>query len=400
MINATGRLKSLAKNLWHLHLAKKNRRFIRKVRNAVSRKQKPDSEKAILVVFVGGLGDFFIAMPLLKAVSQKEGRIILLGQEASGYTRLFNEENKWFSDFIPLGLAWKDTRAFANKLGRHTIAEVYNIGPTGLLLVEGIISGLKYAKKYTLSSRYMRIENYPISLEERDKEMAKYDFFIHGNDEETHYDVQSAFAHNLGLNFPDSDSRISFPRFPSNLVPENDYFILFLNELNDQRDPGLGVLLDIVKHIFEKTGWILVLLGGRDDHRSSFFSQCVSANSFLNLRGKTTIQDYVELTARAKFVICSDASIAHIANAYETDSVVFCAAMYGNSLFPYQWGYGMAHQLVIQASVPCHDCHRRYNGKIELPGCSKRYLCADMYSTIESIQLIDEKFFSEALPLG
>lgn len=368
----------------------------------ISRKQNRKNPEVSLVITGGGLGDFFVNLPMIQSIVDSNRKVVVLTPFMSGYPYKYNELNHDF-DLVVINIEkWsclfdnkKTMNEMSKELGKYCVKEVFNLGPVSFPEIEEAIRGFKYAKKYSFVSRYTRIGNYPVPLEEFNKIKERYDLFYQGEFEKTNYQIQKEFLKALDIKFVDKNHKYNYVNFESNLVPKEDYFVIFLNGMNDPRDASLNIFVGVANHIYNKYKYKLVLMGGKDDLRTVMFMRHIPKEDVINIRGKTSLGDYIEVIKHARIVISSDTSASHLANAYETKSVVFCTDMFDNALFPYEWGFGEKGQLIIQNKMECNHCYYRYNNKQFRPECEKRYVCADSYDLNDSIKKIEGFFKGE-----
>ncbi|MCS7253519.1 MAG: glycosyltransferase family 9 protein [Armatimonadota bacterium] len=101
-------------------------------------------------------------------------------------------------------------------------------------------------------------------------------------------------------------------------------------------------------------GFFVVLTGGKDDARfGERLVRLAGCNGVLNLIGKTSFAELVALVSMAKFVVCPNTGIMHLAAAVGTPTV----ALHGPTN-PAQWRpLGRVHR-VIQARLDCVPCLR------------------------------------------
>ena len=81
----------------------------------------------------------------------------------------------------------------------------------------------------------------------------------------------------------------------------------------------------------------------------------VNTDEYLNLSGKTSIVDLIEIFNRAKYVIAPDTGPAHIANATQKPEIIMIFGSTGVRRTP---PYGEKHS-AISAELPCQPCFKR-----------------------------------------
>lgn len=131
-----------------------------------------------------------------------------------------------------------------------------------------------------------------------------------------------------------------------------------------------------------KRGFFIVLTGGKDDIPvGERLMQSVCCDCVLNLIGKTSFAELVALVSVAKFVLCPNTGIMHLAAAVGTPTV----ALHGPTN-PVQWRpLGDMHKLV-QAKLQCVPCLRLgHDYKCNDYRCMRTITVEEVWSGIEDL---------------
>jgi ADP-heptose:LPS heptosyltransferase len=114
---------------------------------------------------------------------------------------------------------------------------------------------------------------------------------------------------------------------------------------------------EIARRIHQSTGLVGVACGGREE---ASLTAALSAGDELPLHdigGRTTLLELVGLIAHARLVVCNDTSVAHIAAAVRTPSVVVLGGGHFGRFLPYQIDRaGSLVPTVVHAALPCFGC--------------------------------------------
>lgn len=136
----------------------------------------------------------------------------------------------------------------------------------------------------------------------------------------------------------------------------------------------LGVLRD-------KLRGNLVLIGGKND--ANFVEQVIAGLSnnqgIVNLAGRTSLQQLVNLVGSAQVVLTTDSGPAHLANAAGTPTVVLFGAGNENHTAPYN---EVNRSIIRLGQLPCEPCVKN--------------TCV-LYGTPKCLELLDEHQIVEAV---
>lgn len=151
------------------------------------------------------------------------------------------------------------------------------------------------------------------------------------------FDYYKAFAVGLGI----KDFKIACPtlKYKRQNFIEGKYFVLYPGGTFGQKFWPAEYYAKISEYVYKKTGFLVVLLGVAheqwvaDNVKKNL--NAVTAMSTIDLTGRTSIGDVIDIIGNAEFVISNDTSGAHIACAVKTPCVVIVGGWHYNRFFPY-----------------------------------------------------------------
>lgn len=165
-----------------------------------------------------------------------------------------------------------------------------------------------------------------------------YDEFIpypRGNVSE--FDYYGAFVRGLGL----KDYKTECPSFTykEQHFVQGNYYVFYPGGTLSSKFWPAERFAKLADYIYEKTGLTGVILGVSSEQ---WVSDNVIRNvnpltkiSMIDLTGRTTIDDVIDIIGNAKFVVSNDTSGAHIACATKTPCVVAVGGWHYDRFFPY-----------------------------------------------------------------
>lgn len=119
----------------------------------------------------------------------------------------------------------------------------------------------------------------------------------------------------------------------------------------------------------------VVFIGSeKDNELINRITAQANTNNYLNLAGKTSLLELVEVFNRAKYVIAPDTGPAHIANATQMPSVIMLFGPTGVNRTP---PYGEKHS-ALAVNLPCQPCFERKCPRKDCPNECMKLLTPDM----------------------
>ncbi|MDW8055173.1 MAG: glycosyltransferase family 9 protein [Elusimicrobiota bacterium] len=140
---------------------------------------------------------------------------------------------------------------------------------------------------------------------------------------------------------------------------------------------------EVAEYIFSNYALKILLTGSKDDLETVKKIIKIAKVNLIDFAGKTTLDELIALVSMAKFVICGNTGVLHIAAAVRTPTI----AIHGPT-DPAKWGpWGEGH-IVVKSNLPCSPC--LYLG-FEY-GCKKR-ICLNVIS-VEQVKTQIDKMIS------
>lgn len=189
-----------------------------------------------------------------------------------------------------------------------------------------------------------------------------YDEFIpypRGNVSE--FDYYGAFAR--GICGPDFRTTKPHLNYEKQHFLEGRYAVLFPGGTHRQKFWSAAHYAKIADHIYEETGFLIVLLGVPSESwvmesiRKNVKSQ--TAMSVIDLLGRTSVADMIDIIGNAELVVSNDTSGVHIACATNTPSVAIAGGWHYKRFLPYHIENVMPGDhlpLVAYTEMSCYYC--------------------------------------------
>ena len=181
----------------------------------------------------------------------------------------------------------------------------------------------------------------------------------------------------------------SLPYRQQNII-EGDYYVLYPGGSIRQKFWPQEYYARIAEHIYHETGLTGVLLGVADEQwvadKIAEHIHFPASTSLLDLTGKTTISDVIDIIGNARLVVTNDTSGVHIACATKTPSVVIVGGWHYDRFLPYHIENVKADDclpLVANTPMPCYHCD--YNVERENPKCLERLKAGELSICIEKV---------------
>lgn len=142
-----------------------------------------------------------------------------------------------------------------------------------------------------------------------------------------------------GLGFSNYKTRSPHIPYDQQWLVRSKYFVIYPGASFCQRMYPQEKFAEIITYVFKKTGLTPVILGIREE---DWIAKKILDNlsieikcSVINLVGKTTVENVIDLVGNAQFIIANDTSGAHIAAGTRTDCVVIVGGGHFDRFFPY-----------------------------------------------------------------
>ena len=175
------------------------------------------------------------------------------------------------------------------------------------------------------------------------------------------FDYYGAFVRGLG-NPNYKTTRPCLPYGEQHFI-EGDYYVLYPGGSLRQKFWPADRFAQIANYIYEETGLLGVILGVADERWVSDnlkkHLNTLTAMSMIDLTGRTSISEVIDIIGNAKFVVSNDTSGVHIACATNTPSVADAGGWHFERFLPYHIEDvkpGDNLPLVAYTKMPCYYC--------------------------------------------
>lgn len=132
-------------------------------------------------------------------------------------------------------------------------------------------------------------------------------------------------------------------------------------------------------NLLEKEGFSVCLLGSNKDF--ALGEQIASASNALNLCGKTSLLNAIDLIAEAQIVVCNDSGLMHVAAALHRPLI----ALYGSSSPDFTPPLSV-HAKIMALDLPCRPCFQR-ECPLKHLNCLQNISPASVLAKIETMQI-------------
>lgn len=310
--------------------------------------------RIVIVAFVG-IGDFFLMTPMIKHIKDKirNSHIALLtdNETIAGYltgqSSIVDEALVLKINEYSLGQFLRYCFSLRRQNIDILIIPYINLNQNTLLL--GLLSKARLLIGHGYGGTYRNIWNYildiAIPLKEKTYEPHQYlpiaEYITHSSPRDIRLVVEiqeqaensvNSRLYSLGID-PSNSLLVQFSASGGEVIWKNwppSYF---------------AKLLDTV---VEKYKMNVIAIGGPDEIEIADEVKRQMKHTFINLVGKTTLQELIACIKMAKIVLCLDSSVLHIASAFEKP----CIALFGPTDM---WVYG-GNSNAITNSVECQPC--------------------------------------------
>ncbi len=330
------------------------------------RKPKYDDKgkKKILIIYNLALGDGVIwrcsAVNLRKIYPEKDYKITLICQK--GIEKLYNNDNI-YDEILPIDF----NKATVNLIERiknfKIIRKVYydiTLDPVGIsewttniLYVKAAIAkkkiGLRDENIYLHCSlkKINRIYNKVIKIEKKNLSLLEY---------------YSCFMNNLSENkifFKVGLEKLYTKR--SNKELPKQYFVIFPGASMKLKRWPIDRYANLAQKIYDKTHLNLVLVGTDSDKEAFEEFKSLLKIPYIDLVGKTNINDYIDILKRSSLVVTNDTSAYHIAVVEEVPVAIITGGYtyYRYVKYSFQRQNEFRKPCTIVHKMDCFDCGNR-----------------------------------------
>jgi ADP-heptose:LPS heptosyltransferase len=254
----------------------------------------------ILIVKLGALGDVINTFPLAVHLSKSLGAEITWITEPLSYPLvknhtavsnavLFDKKNKWKS--------FKKISKFLESEKFDAVLDLQRILKSAFFTIKS-----DAVRKITFDKKRCKEMTWLLNYEK-----------IPAKSHETNHmlDQYLEFSSYLGLDLPEF-IKWNIPEFQSSIKIEKKYVVLNTGATkasNKWFEKSFAALSDL---IYEKTDFVPVLTGGREDIEFSEKICGFASHEPLNFTGRTNLEELTEILRNAKFLISADTGPMHL----------------------------------------------------------------------------------------
>lgn len=173
-------------------------------------------------------------------------------------------------------------------------------------------------------------------------------------------------------------------------LPEK-YFIVFPAASMEVKRWPLENFGELAKKVYEKSKMTLLVCGTKHDEPAVLeFLKYVQDNPdvpVVNIIGKTSIMQFMEVIGRASLIITNDTSAYHIGVAKQVDTVMICGGYTYDRYAHYQYeSLGYKDPVLVHEYMKCYNCDNNciYNNKDVFP-CIKSITLKNAWETVEEV---------------
>lgn len=216
------------------------------------------------------------------------------------------------------------------------------------------------------------------------------------------FDYYGAFVRGIC----NADYRTEMPTLPcrGQTFIQGNYYVLYPGGSLKQKLWPADRFAKIADYVYQRTGFIGVILGAGSEQwisdklkgQLSFLTSL----AMIDLTGKTSMSDVIDIIGNAQFVVSNDTSGVHIAAATNTPSVATVGGWLFGRFLPYHIENvkpGAQLPLVAHADMPCFGCKWAYEAVREKNSdclrsweCDIPCMCIDQI-TVEQVKgLVDQ----------
>ncbi len=179
-------------------------------------------------------------------------------------------------------------------------------------------------------------------------------------DELMELEHNAEFLKGIGINFAEPKVA-SLPKLldlPGNLTVEEPYFIIFPGASNAYRMWPPDRFVYVAKLVAKRFGWRVLICGSSSEYElSNQISELINLPDTLNLAGKTSLTELVEIIRHSKLLIGNETSAVHIAAVVNTPSVCLLGGGHFNRFVPYSETVKGMKPMPVFFPMNCYFCN-------------------------------------------
>lgn len=351
---------------------------------------KRDQTSAVILVRLDGIGDFVVWLNCAKALREhyRNQQIILI---ANAIFAELAERTGYFDQVIKI-----DLNAFITdwRYRYKMIREVYQLGakvaiqPTYSRLYEfgdAIIRATGADERIGSHGDYSRLRPWQRRIANRwYTKLVKASHHLLMECERN-----SEFLHGLGI----ADANLAKPELPQvtelpdSLQIHAKYYIIFPGAGNWRRMWPVEKFSKVARYIDKEYGWRMVVCGTESENDiARQLMEKARIPKAVNLTGRTSLAEFVELVRGASLLIGNETSAVHIAAAVDTPSVCLLGGGHFKRFIPYPSSFNGSKPVPVYEYMDCFGCNWRCTLPIEEGGpdhCISRIQLQDVLDAVQ-----------------
>jgi ADP-heptose:LPS heptosyltransferase len=147
---------------------------------------------------------------------------------------------------------------------------------------------------------------------------------------------------------------------PDDIPTSSKYFVVFPGASSPIRQWPAASFALVARSIAERYGWKIVICGSESEsYLATQIAQLVDPISIVDLSGKTSLAQLVEVIRNAQLLIGNETSGVHIAAAVDTASVCVLGGGHFKRFLPYPSAVNGPKPLAVFHAMPCFNCNWR-----------------------------------------
>lgn len=328
-------------------------------------KHPPQQANLICLVRLDNIGDFFIWLDSARQMREfyRDKKIILLANRAFSD---FAETLPYWDKVVPVDVAklqrsplyrWRMFSKLRNIGAETTIQPVYSrvmltgdaavriLGARNRIGSAGDLSNMARWEKRLADHWYTCLV--PAAI---------------GNMMEL--DRNAEFLRGLGM-VPGPVSVASLPGHTGSEITSrliSPYFVLFPGATWSGRIWPANYFVQCADQIYGRYGWQAIICGGYADmENAEVIRHGINSHQALNMAGRTSLPELVELIRRAELIVGNESSGVHIAAAVGTPSICVLGGGHFGRFVPYSDSAAGSKPVGVFHAMPCYGCNWRCN---------------------------------------
>lgn len=210
-------------------------------------------------------------------------------------------------------------------------------------------------------------------------------------------DYYGAFVRGLGVN----DYQTTKPFLPTKKQHfiEGKYYVFYPGASWIQRAWPQKEFAHLADYIYKKTGLFCAILGTGNENwiAEKIMENADSATyySFINLAGKTSLEDVIDIIGGAEFIIANDTSGAHIGAAVNTPTIAIVGGGHYMRFLPYHIECikkGDRLPIAVNYDMPCYYCEWNW----DIIG-QRNKECLRRMQQVETLECIEKISFRKVI---